>query len=135
MSDAAVRIDKWLWAVRVCRTRTQAAEACRGGHVRVNDHPAKASREVRPGDVVKVRTGTLLRTLRVVAVLENRVGAPRVPEFLEDLTPPEEIARAREQAAGSGPRREAGTGRPTKRERRLLESFLNLPAPPEPEQP
>jgi ribosome-associated heat shock protein Hsp15 len=126
----SVRIDKWLWAVRLYKTRTLAAEACRAGHVRLEDHPIKASREIRPGDLLHVRTGGLTRQVKVRAVLENRIGAALVPEYLEDLTPPEEIARAREAARGTGPRREPGTGRPTKRDRRLLEAFLTLPTPP-----
>lgn len=127
---SAVRLDKWLWAVRLFKTRTAAADACRGGHVRVNDAPARAAREVRAGDVIRARTGGLHRTVRVRAALEHRIGAVRVPDYLEDLTPPEEYERARalRDAPGS-PRRDAGAGRPTKRERRLLEAFMDLPNP------
>ncbi len=123
MSDA-VRIDKWLWAVRLYKTRALAAEACRAGHVRLNEHPAKPAREIRIGETLSVRREDLTRTVRVTGLIEDRVGAARVPEFLEDLTPPEELARARERAEAIGPRREPGTGRPTKRERRLLDILL-----------
>ncbi len=126
---SSVRIDKWLWAVRLAKTRSLAAEACHDGHVRIGGHPVKASREIRPGDVLVVRTDTLTRTVRVRTLLEKRVGAAAVPEFLEDLTPPEEIARAKALLADRGAHREAGAGRPTKKERRLLDAFLTLPPP------
>lgn len=130
MSDA-VRIDKWLWAVRLYKTRTLAAEACRSGHVRLNGDPAKASRDVRPGDTIVARTGHIHRTVRVRALLENRVGAARVPDYLDDLTPPEELTRPREPDFRTVGWRPAGAGRPTKRDRRRLESWLGAdPAQP-----
>lgn len=122
----ATRIDKWLWAVRLFKTRSLAANACRCGQVRIDDKPVKASRDIRPGDVVLVRTGPITRTVRVRAILEDRVGAPKVPEFLDDLTPPEEIQRAKD-AASHPAWRPPGAGRPTKRERRLLDAFLTPP--------
>lgn len=100
--------------------------------MRVNDCPARASRELRPGDVVSLKVGDVRRTVRVRATLEHRLGAACVPEYAEDLTPPEEYARARSlREAPGGPRRDPGAGRPTKRDRRLLEAFLELPPPPE----
>lgn len=128
MTDA-VRIDKWLWAVRVFKTRTLAAHACQAGHVRVNEIVVKPARELRPGDTVTVRGGALTRTFRVVALLENRVGAGVVPSYAEDLTPPEEIQRAKDAARQAALHREPGAGRPTKRDRRLIEAFLELPPP------
>lgn len=128
----AVRIDKWLWAVRLFKTRSMAAEACRGGHVTVNNVPARPSRDVRAGDTIVARAGGVRRTVRVRAVLEHRLGAPRVPEFLEDLTSPEEYERARAAREAPGlPLRDPGAGRPTKRERRLLDAFLRIPPPDE----
>lgn len=124
-----MRVDKWLWAVRLFKTRTLAAEACRAGHVHLDGHPLKPSRDVRPGDVLIVRTGDLRRTVRVRAPLEQRLGAARIPEFLDDLTPPEEWAALRERRAADPHRREPGSGRPTKRERRLLDAWLELPPP------
>jgi ribosome-associated heat shock protein Hsp15 len=118
----AIRVDKWLWAVRLYKTRTLAAEACQGGHIRINGHPAKPARDVHVGDLITARTGAVLRTFRVRAILENRVGAALVPDYLEDLTPPEEAAKPREPG-----RRAAGAGRPTKRERRVLDAWLHLP--------
>ena len=126
-----MRVDKWLWAVRLFKTRTAAAEACRAGRVHLDGHPIKASREVRAGDRLEVRTHELRRTVRVLAPLEHRIGAPQVPQFLEDLTPASEWAALRARRAAEGPRRDPGSGRPTKRERRLLEAWLELP-PPEP---
>lgn len=131
MSNDSVRLDKWLWAVRVFKTRTLAAEACRGGHVRVNEDPAKPAREIRVGDVVVVRREELTRTLRVKGLIEKRVGGALVPENLEDLTPPEEYERARQRAANSALSRAPGSGRPTKKERRLLDQLLG--SGPEPE--
>lgn len=126
----STRIDKWLWAVRLYKTRSLAANACRCGHVRIDGHPVKASREVRPGDVIVARTGALTRTVRVRAILEDRVGAAKVPDFLDDLTPPEELQRLKD-AAMNPAWRPPGAGRPTKRERRLLEAFLEPPSPPD----
>ena len=130
MSDS-IRIDKWLWAVRLFKTRTLAAEACRGGHVRINGEPAKPAREVHPGDTLTTRQGDLLRTVRVRAALEKRVAAALVPEYLEDLTPAEEYERVRKRAEQSAASRDPGAGRPTKRDRRRLQAWLDLPPPPD----
>ena len=127
LNTAPVRLDRWLWAVRLYKTRTLAADACRGGHVKVNGQPVKPSREVRPGDLVQARTGDVLRTVRVLATLENRLAAKQVPLFLEDLTPPEEFERARNPEARAVIARAPGSGRPTKKERRVLEAWLEFP--------
>ncbi|MBX3746161.1 MAG: RNA-binding S4 domain-containing protein [Verrucomicrobiae bacterium] len=122
-----LRIDKWLWATRCFKTRSQAAEACRNGHIRIQDHPAKPSRDVRVGDTLSVRSGPLTRTLRIRALPERRLAAARLPEFLEDLTPPEALEQARPTASPS-PQRPHGTGRPTKRDRRRLDQWLTPPS-------
>jgi ribosome-associated heat shock protein Hsp15 len=119
-----VRVDKWLWAVRLFHTRSQAIEACRAGHVKWSGESVKPARGVRVGEVLEVRVGPVRRTVRVLQLLERRVGAPRVPEFIEDLTAPEEYARASEARRVSEQLRPKGRGRPTKRERRALEQFL-----------
>lgn len=122
---SAIRVDRWLWAVRLYRTRSLASAACQAGHVRVNDLPCKPARAVRVGDIVTARLGEVLRTVRVRGVLAQRVGAGRVPDFLEDLTPPaeyEKLKRPSEYAPGLRPR---GTGRPTKKERRRLGDWLD----------
>lgn len=121
----AVRIDKWLWAVRLFKTRTQAADACRAGHTRVNGEVVKASRDIRVGDLIVVRSQGITRTVRVRAVVESRLGAGLVPDYLEDLTPPEELAKPRERQLKTVAWRAPGAGRPTKRERRQLDQWLD----------
>ena len=119
-----VRLDKWLWAVRLYKSRSLATEACHGGHVKIGGQSVKPSRDVRTGDVVTARAGGVHRTLKVLGLLENRVGAKAVPRYLEDLTPLEEFARAqaeRETALVAYPK---GWGRPTKKQRRQLEGLF-----------
>ncbi len=118
------RLDKWLWAVRIYRTRSLASDACRAGSVTINDQTAKPAREVRPGETVMVRQGLIRRTLKVVGVPASRVGAKLVPDFCSDLTPREEIERARENRVQQLLAREKSTGRPTKRDRRLLDHLF-----------
>jgi ribosome-associated heat shock protein Hsp15 len=119
---AEARIDKWLWCVRVFKTRSDAAEACRSGAVHVNGNDAKPGRDVRPGDEVTVRLhGSLTRTLRVVSLPRSRVAAKELPGLVTDLTPPEEYERARQAQLDIFGTRERGTGRPTKRDRRETE--------------
>lgn len=125
--DSTARLDKWLWAVRLFRTRSLATEACRAGDVTIDDRPLKPARDVRPGETLHVRQGVMRRTVVVLGVPPSRVGAARVPEFLEDRTPPEERQKVKEQAVQHLLARERGSGRPTKRERRDLEAWLGLP--------
>jgi ribosome-associated heat shock protein Hsp15 len=119
----AVRIDKWLWAVRLYKTRTIAAEAVKGGHVLVNETRVKPSRDVRIGEVIKARTGDINRTVRVRGLIERRVAAAAAREHAEDLTPPEEYTKAREPNFSRGIVRPKGAGRPTKKDRRAIEQF------------
>lgn len=118
-----IRIDKYLWAVRQYKTRTLAGDACRGGKVKLNGQPIKASRELKVGDIIEISTSGLTRKIRVIALLNNRVGPPKVAEYLEDLTP----AEAKEQAAlirqSYYEKRDRGLGRPTKRDRRDIEAL------------
>lgn len=111
----AARVDQWLWAVRVFKTRSMATDACRGGHVRVNGASAKAATRLQPGDRVAVRVQGGDRDLEVVEPITKRVGATRAAECMVDHTPP---AAPREHAPFDRPR---GTGRPTKRDRRQLD--------------
>lgn len=120
----AARLDKWLWAVRIFKTRSLATDACRAGSVTINDLAAKPARDVRAGEMVLVRQGVILRTLRVLGVPASRVGAKLVPEFCMDLTPAAEFGKAREQRVQHLLEREKGSGRPTKRDRRLLDRLL-----------
>jgi ribosome-associated heat shock protein Hsp15 len=119
-----VRMDKWLWSVRLFKSRSMAVAACLAGHVKIGGSIVKPSREVRVGEEITVFAGRLLRTVKVLALLDQRVGAKLVSQFLEDLTPPEEYARAREEALQSRVRFPTGFGRPTKKQRRQLEPFL-----------
>ena len=116
----ARRLDKWLWAVRAFRTRSLASDACRAGSVAVNEVPAKPSREVRTGETITVQLGLMVRTLRVVEIPRSRVGAKLVATYCTDLTPPEELEKGRERSVQQVLEREKGSGRPTKRDRRLL---------------
>lgn len=122
--ESAARLDKWLWAVRLFKSRSLASDACRAGSVAVNDMPAKPAREIRPGEMVKVRQGLVQRTLRVRDVPRSRVGAKLVSQFCDDLTPAEEFAKARENPLKQFLEREKGSGRPTKRDRRLLDQLF-----------
>jgi len=114
----SIRVDKWLWAARVFKTRSLASTACDGGKVDVNDEAAKPARKVRPGDRIMVTLPRGRRRILKVTALGDRRGSPEVARALfEDLTPPEP-PRPRQAPP---PRREPGAGRPTKRERREIE--------------
>ena len=122
--DSAARLDKWLWAVRIFKSRSLASDACRAGSVAVNELPAKPAREVHPGETVTVKQGLVLRTLRVIEVPRSRVGAKLVPNFCTDLTPKEELEKRRERSIQQMLERDKGSGRPTKRDRRLLDQLF-----------
>ena len=119
MEATSVRVDSWLWAVRLFKTRSLATAACRAGHVRVNGDRVKAAQPVRIGDEVRVRVAGAERILQVQRIVAKRVGAPIAAEAFLDHSPPppprEEVALA--------PRRDRGAGRPTKRERRDIEKL------------
>jgi ribosome-associated heat shock protein Hsp15 len=121
--DSAARLDKWLWAVRLFKSRSLASDACRAGSVAVNELPAKPGRDVHAGEIVTVKQGLVLRTLRVIGVPRSRVGAKLVANFCTDLTPQEELEKGRERSVQQVLAREKGTGRPTKRDRRLLDDL------------
>lgn len=110
------RVDRWLWAVRLTKTRADAAQACRGGHVRVNDRTAKPATSVRVGDTVRVRVAGTTRILEVGHVIEKRVGAAVAVRCYTDHTP-----APTPEAVASVPRRDRGAGRPTKRDRRMID--------------
>jgi ribosome-associated heat shock protein Hsp15 len=119
-----IRIDKWLWAVRLYKSRSLATAACQAGHVKVAGQSVKASRTVRVGDTITALSGEVHRIVKVLALLEQRVGAKLVPSYLEDLTPAEEYARAREKREGPLVQFPKGWGRPTKKQRRQIEGLL-----------
>lgn len=120
----SVRIDKWLWAVRLYKSRSIAAEACLTGNVLVNGQPAKPSRFVKTGDSITAVVGEILRTIKVILTLEKRVGAKLVGQFYEDLTPASELTKPKEKNFQPFAFRPKGKGRPTKKERRSMENFL-----------
>lgn len=121
---ASVRIDKWLWAVRLFKSRSLATEACNAGHVKINGLHVKPSRDVHVGETIAALAGRVQRTVKVLALLERRVGAKAVPQFMEDLTPPEEYARAREEHEPALLVFPKGWGRPTKKSRRQMEGLF-----------
>ena len=121
--DQAVRIDKWLWAVRLFKTRSQATDACRTNKVTIGDQPVKPSREVHVGDRIHLQTGPLNRQVEVKQLLEKRVGAKLVENYLIDHTPPEEYDRVKMMKSVNFEYRDRGLGRPTKKERRLIEKL------------
>lgn len=118
------RIDKWLWAVRVYKTRSLAAEACKKGRILIGGMEVKPSREIRPGDVILVRKLPVVYTYKVLQLVENRLPAARVKEFAEDITSPEELQKLQIRETVFF-KRDRGTGRPTKKERRLLDDIIN----------
>jgi ribosome-associated heat shock protein Hsp15 len=118
-----MRLDQWLWAVRVFKTRTSAADGIKASHVTVNGQTAKPAREVRLGETIVAQVGHLTRTVRVLAMPASRVGAKLVAQFAEDLTPPEEYAKRREPNFIPIMLRPKGAGRPTKRDRRQIDNF------------
>lgn len=119
--SSGVRIDKWLWAVRVFKTRSQATDACRSGKVRVAAQIVKPSHEVKPGEEISVSHQALIRTFKVLQLLGNRVAAPLVPLYMQDLTPEEEYSKLKLMREVNFEYRDPGTGRPTKRQRREIE--------------
>ena len=121
---AATRIDKFLWAIRAFKTRSEATDACNGGKVKLNGVNAKASKAVKIGDVLEVRKGIALYTYKILKLSENRMGAAMVPEYAEDLTPESETAKLHAPHETIVMRRDKGSGRPTKKERRELEALL-----------
>jgi ribosome-associated heat shock protein Hsp15 len=116
-----VRIDKWLWAVRIYKTRSLATEACRNGRVKVGGQVVKASREVHLNDEIDIHLGVYHKTVKVTGLLHNRVSAALVPAFLDDLTPESEYAKLKIQQEMKPEFRPRGVGRPTKKHRRLID--------------
>jgi ribosome-associated heat shock protein Hsp15 len=122
-----IRLDKWLWAVRLYKTRSLAAAACAAGHVRIGGQRVKPARGVRVGEIIEARVADVNRTVKVIGLLSQRVGAKVAAHFVEELTPASELHKPR--AAGLEPlfHRPKGAGRPTKRDRRLLEKLSGAP--------
>jgi ribosome-associated heat shock protein Hsp15 len=123
----SVRIDRWLWAVRLYKTRSQAGTACRLNQVRVEGQFAKPARPVSVGTTIQIEKDQMTRTIKVLTLAEKRIGAKLVPEHLDDLTPEDELERsraAREQLRLNRVYQVQGEGRPSKKQRREIERFL-----------
>lgn len=121
-----LRIDKWLWAVRIYKTRSEAADACRAGKVMINDAFCKPSREIKAGDRVSVRKVAIATfTWRVVGLVSNRQPAKEVPRYAENITPQSELDKLNVPNQTVFVQRERGTGRPTKKERREIDTIYD----------
>lgn len=121
---AEARIDKWMWAVRIFKTRTIAAEACKKGRVTMNGSQIKAARTVKPGDVIQVRKPPVTYSFKVLQAIEKRVGAKVVPEMMENVTTPDQYELLEMSKISGFVDRARGTGRPTKKDRRSMEEFI-----------
>ena len=118
-----LRLDKYLWCIRVFKTRSEATDACKGNKVQVNGVPSKPSKEVKVGDMLVIRKGPVELTYRVKAALHARVGAALVPEYAENLTPEAELDKLHAPKEVFFVKRDKGTGRPTKKDRRTLDAL------------
>ena len=122
----AVRVDRWLWATRIFKTRTLATEACQRNQVKLGGKPIKPSRNIKAGDILSIKLGPLLKEIKVVRLTEKRVSASLAKMLLSDLTSDEAYQEAREKKAQIKPTisLKRGMGRPTKKQRRQLDEFL-----------
>ena len=118
------RLDKWLWAARIFKTRTIAADACKNGRVMIDGVKMKPSRMINEGDVLQVRKPPVTYSFKVLKAIQNRVGAKLVPEVLENVTTPDQYELLEMNRISGFVGRARGTGRPTKKERRELDDFV-----------
>ncbi|MBO6068297.1 MAG: RNA-binding S4 domain-containing protein [Bacteroidales bacterium] len=124
MADST-RIDKFLWSIRVFKTRADATEACKGGKVTINGQDAKPSKEVKGGDVVSVRKGAIHYTYKVLLPIEKRQGAKEVEKYAQNLTPESELKKINAPVETFFVKRDRGAGRPTKKERREMDGLYD----------
>lgn len=120
------RIDKWLWAARIFKTRSIAVDACKNGRVTINGVNVKPSHIVKPGETVDVRKPPITYSFRILKPIEMRVGAKLLPEIYENVTPPEQYELLEMNRISGFVDRARGTGRPTKKDRRAMDAFLNI---------
>ena len=118
-----VRIDKYLWAVRIFKTRSLAADACRMGRIMINDNPVKPSRSLALNEIMTVRKPPVTYTFKVKELSENRISAKLVTNYIEDLTPENEKLKLEIHRSVSAGYRKKGSGRPTKKERRIIDTW------------
>lgn len=119
-----VRIDRFLWSIRVYKTRTEATDACKGNKVRSCGANAKPSKLIKIGDIIEVRKGSIQYIYKVKALLQNRVGAKLLPDYVENLTSEAELDKLRVPMETFFLKRDRGTGRPTKKDRRDMDSLM-----------
>ena len=118
-----VRIDKYLWSIRVFKTRSEATDACKGGKIRINGADTKPSKMVKVGDTIVARKGAVTYTYKVLDLIDKRQGPKLVPNYAENLTSPEELAKLRAPVETFFLKRDRGAGRPTKKDRRQMEAL------------
>ena len=118
------RLDKWLWAARIFKTRSIAADACKNGRVTIDGVKMKPSRMVKDGEVIQVKKGPITYSFKVLQAIQNRVGAKLVPEVMENVTTPDQYELLEMNRISGFVDRARGTGRPTKKERRDLDEFI-----------
>ncbi|MFO8054576.1 MAG: RNA-binding S4 domain-containing protein [Bacteroidales bacterium] len=121
--NKTVRIDKWLWAVRLFKTRSKATQACKKGNVKINGQPAKPAADIKPGDLLHLKKDHLNLQVKVVELLEKRVGAKIAAEYMEDQTPQQEYHKKENAEHTNYEYRERGLGRPSKKQRREIEKL------------
>lgn len=121
-----VRLDRWLWSVRIFKSRNLATEACKKNWVKLDGHPAKPSKEIKMGDVITIKLGPLQKIVSVVGLIEKRTSPAKAGNYVADLTPPEAYEKAKQARLHLAPRivSKKGIGRPTKKQRRELDDFL-----------
>lgn len=124
---AEARIDKWLWAARIFKTRSIAADACKKGHVSLNGSQIKPSRMIKEGDTVQVKKPPITYSFKVLQAIQKRVGAKLVKDIYENVTTPDQYELLEMNKISGFVNRAKGTGRPTKKDRRSLEDFLDAP--------
>lgn len=121
----SIRADKYLWAIRIFKTRSEASDACNGGKVKIGGASVKASKTVKVGDILEIRKGPLTLTYRVLKLSGNRMGAALVPDFAENLTPESELQKMHAPRETVYIQRDKGSGRPTKKDRRQIDELMD----------
>tara|TARA_Y100000739_G_scaffold174330_1_gene152038 strand:+ start:741 stop:1136 length:396 start_codon:yes stop_codon:yes gene_type:complete len=121
-----IRIDKWLFAVRLFKTRGLATEACKRGKIKLNESQAKAAKSIKLGDIINIRQSPMIRSLEVIGLTERRIGAKLVENFAKDITPKEEWDKFYKSKSNRTESQNKSQGRPSKKERRLIDQFMKL---------
>lgn len=121
----SVRIDKFLWAVRLFKTRSIAAEACKKGKIQINEQQVKSSRMVKVGDVIFIKNAPIYRQYEILDISERRMGAKLTPDFIKEITPESDLEMLEVTRLANSMNRARGSGRPTKKERRDLDNFFS----------